>query len=293
MSAWWRRRPRTGILFLAVLAAAALFAFRSIWISFQTPVVVRTNADTEVLRLATGASEPPAWFITGATIGIDTGVVADTAGQVVPLPGSVIRIERVGTGPVRVSITAGAGGEAARFTTADERASTVALEWLEFDLPADGSRPFNVPIRGTLVLGELSGAQTREGGPMLLGGSAWLVERTWITRKRYETELPPLFPGDEVEVAPRGDSVAAGTGFLRAGGDPGMQVTFTTQGKGLRTRHPGAEDGEIGGVSAWRRLVMDPVAALAASLSLILASAAAPKALEWLGARWKRTADKP
>jgi len=264
---------------------------------FTSATAFDLSARSEIVEISTGCHTQPRWVIRGARIAVDGGEqqgLSEFRGQIEVGPLATIRIERVGTGPLRVVVRAmpepregcsgadrsplavlvdaaakGVGG--ARTVDPVERSVKRTL-LLEAEPRADTPPTFS--FIGQASVGQVVKSATRDEAPILVSGSLTLLGRSilqrWGSGLPYPVGSATLNPGDRFFV-PKVEG--AGFGFVRLDEAPGLLVGYRASGRAAEIDRFGTR-GYTLGPSPWRSFAADPVmqllyAALAALAVLL------------------------
>jgi hypothetical protein len=300
-------RPLRGLVIPTCVVFVA--AFGAYWGLSQLPsdAFFSMDAVTEVVSIQAPAYTERALYIPEATLALDDGAEEVFSGRIEPGPESWIRMERVGTGDLWLSIRGsgdrahpdptaagrcgasaaeasirGGSCDAASLLDLDESRRRVARSRLDLQVPSGALHGLVLPFSGRAVLGELVATQSEAPAPILEGGTVRMVVGSSGGQYQFAGEIP-LDAGTRVSVDTprRGHSSGedGASGFVRPGIDGALEVTYEARGASARVQRYATEEGEGDQLlrpSTWTRWGAHPDLVVMGSIMLVLFTLVAP-----------------
>src|SRR6056297_3328344 len=248
---------RSTLLMIGVLALVPLIV---IIIAMNLPwqATFSINAQTEVVEFETGQHNVPNWFVTTDRMRIDGVDVDAFSGQIEIGRDTRVRLVRLQTGALRLTLDqTGQGPVATLYDQAENRIAT-AQERLQAIVALAGGAATTLPIAGRAVIGDTVFSQSVETSPVLIAGHVQVFGRYVIGRNRFAAQQAPLDSGDRLEID-YSTTARGGHGLLRIQADrPGVQVVFHADAETVRIIRFGTAGYELS-PSLWARVSADPL----------------------------------
>jgi len=245
---------------LLLMFALGLLPFVAIIILMNLPwqATFSINAQTEVVEFETGQHNVPNWFVTTDRMRIDGVDVDAFSGQIEIGRDTRVRLVRLQTGPLRLTLDqTGQGSVATLYDQAENRIAT-AQERLQAIVALPGGAATTLPIAGRAVVGDTVFSQSVETSPVLIAGHVQVFGRYVIGRNRFAAQQAPLDSGDRLEID-YSSTARGGHGLLRIQADrPGVQVVFHADAETVRIIRFGTAGYELS-PSLWARVSADPL----------------------------------
>lgn len=243
-----------------------------------------TDAQTEILKFRSADHNVPNWFVAFDRLRVDGRDLTGLEAQVHIARNARVRLQRLETGPLELTIEAEREGPAARLYDRADQPIAEAQERLQGLVTLTASSTLTLPLAGHAAIGETVFSQATGTSPVLIDGGVEVFGLEAFGRNRFAAGRVELDAGDRLQISRDGDT-AGGHGLIRVeSGRPGMQVVFHADGDKARIVRFGTAGYELS-PSLWARISSDPLyqalLALYAALLPVLAVITTTLAGHW------------